>query len=190
MNVGYGAGIAHQSSPGHGGMKQKAADLEHVNHTVVQGLHPAPIEGEMCRSAELEHRRGLPSALDEMWSYGRSKAHPRWLWHALAHQRGPVLADVCGRRQDTVFRQRQALLEAFGIPRYSTAGWGAYERHIDAAKHRVGKDKTQKIESQPIHLRTRMKRLVRRTICFSKTEHMHDLVIGLFINRYEFGRVL
>ena len=34
------------------------------------------------------------------------------------------------------------------------------------------------------------KRLVRRTICFSKTEYMHDLVIGLFINRYEFGRAL
>src|SRR5215813_801916 len=31
------------------------------------------------------------------------------------------------------------------------------------------------------------KRLVRRTICFSKTERMHDLVLGLFINRYEFG---
>jgi insertion element IS1 protein InsB len=35
--------------------------------------------------------------------------------------------------------------------------------------------------------RTRIKRLVRRTLCFSKTEQMHDLVIGLFINRYEFG---
>jgi IS1 transposase len=30
--------------------------------------------------------------------------------------------------------------------------------------------------------RTRIKRLVRRTICFSKTERMHDLVIGLFVN--------
>lgn len=29
-----------------------------------------------------------------------------------------------------------------------------------------------------------------RTICFSKTERMHDLVIGLFINRYGFGRLL
>ena len=28
---------------------------------------------------------------------------------------------------------------------------------------------------------------MRRTICFSKTERMHDLVVGLFINRYEFG---
>jgi len=27
-------------------------------------------------------------------------------------------------------------------------------------------------------------------MCFSKTEQMHDLVIGLCMNRYEFGRVL
>jgi insertion element IS1 protein InsB len=51
----------------------------------------------------------------------------------------------------------------------------------------VGKQHTQTIESKHIKLRTRIKRLVRRTICFSKTTTMHDLVIGLFINRYEFG---
>jgi insertion element IS1 protein InsB len=45
----------------------------------------------------------------------------------------------------------------------------------------------QKSESKHINLRTRLKRLVRRTICFAKTTAMHDLVIGLFINRYEFG---
>jgi insertion element IS1 protein InsB len=44
----------------------------------------------------------------------------------------------------------------------------------------------QKIESKHINLRTRIKRLARRTICFSKTIQMHDIVIGLFINRYEF----
>ncbi len=51
----------------------------------------------------------------------------------------------------------------------------------------MGKENTQKIESKHINLCMRIKRLVRRTICFSKTERMHDLVIGLFINRYEFG---
>jgi len=51
----------------------------------------------------------------------------------------------------------------------------------------VGKRKTQKIERKHLVLRTRIKRLARKTICFSKTELMHDLVIGLFINRYEFG---
>ncbi|WP_216636421.1 IS1 family transposase [Endozoicomonas ascidiicola] len=30
-------------------------------------------------------------------------------------------------------------------------------------------------------------RLARRTICFSKLEKMHDIVIGLLINKVEFG---
>jgi IS1 transposase len=29
--------------------------------------------------------------------------------------------------------------------------------------------------------------ITRKTICFSRSILMHDLVIGLFINRYEFG---
>jgi insertion element IS1 protein InsB len=51
----------------------------------------------------------------------------------------------------------------------------------------VSKYKMQKIERKHLTLRTRIKRLARKTICFSKSEEMHDLVIGLFINRYEFG---
>jgi insertion element IS1 protein InsB len=39
-------------------------------------------------------------------------------------------------------------------------------------------------------LRTRMKRLTRKTICFSKSIQMHDIVVGLFVNRYEFELTL
>jgi insertion element IS1 protein InsB len=161
-----------------------------VNHRVLPHLRPEQVEVEIWRADELEVRRGLSSELDEMWSYVRSKANPRWLWHAIDHYSGTVLAYVFGRRKDTVFLERQALLEPFGITRFYTDGWGAYERHIDPAQHHVGKENTQKIESKHINLRTRIKRLVRRTICFSKTTTMHDLVIGLFINRYEFGRAI
>ena len=145
------------------------------------------MEVEICRADMLTSRRGLTSELDEMWSDVGQKAEPRWLWHAIDHTSGTVLAYVFGRWQDVVFLQLQALLEPFGIRRFYTDGWGAYERHIDPAQHEVGKANTQKIESKHINLRTRIKRLVRRTICFSKTTTMHDLVIGLFINRYEFG---
>ena len=64
---------------------------------------------EIWRADELEVHRGLSSELDEMWSYVRSKAHPRWLWHAIDHHSGTVLAYVFGRRKDTVFLERQAL---------------------------------------------------------------------------------
>ena len=80
----------------------------------------------------------------------------------------------------------KALLEPFGITRYYTDYWGAYMRHLDAAEHQPGKRNTQKIERKPLTLRMRIKRLARKTICF-KSIQMHDIVIGLFINRYEFG---
>ena len=135
---------------------------------------------------ELAQRGGPASELDEMWSYVGKKADPRWLWHAIDHHSGSVLAYVFGRRKDKVFLQLQALLEPFGIRGFYTDGWGTYERHLAPEKHR-GQSAHAKIESKHINLRTRIKRLVRRTICFSKTTTMHDLVIGLFINRYEFG---
>ena len=148
------------------------------------------MEVESCRSEERDRRRGLTSELDDMWSDVRSKAPPRWLWHAIDHHTGKVLAYVFGRRKDDVFLKLQQLLAPFGITKFYTDGWGAYERHLDPTQHEVGKGNTQKIESKHINLRTRIKRLVRRTICFSKTTTMHDLVIGLFINRYEFGVVI
>ncbi len=158
-----------------------------MNHGVLASVHPEHVEVEIWRADELEVRRGLSSERDEMWSYVARKSNPRWLWHAIDHHTGKVLAYVFGRRKDNVFLRRQQLLEPFGITKFSTDGWGAYERHIEAEQHQVGKENTQKIESKHMPLRTRIKRLVRRTICFSKTEQMHDLVIGLFINRYAFG---
>jgi insertion element IS1 protein InsB len=161
-----------------------------VNHAVLAYAHPQPAEVEICRADAREGRRGLGAELDELWSYVGKKAHQHWLWHAIDHHTGRVLADGFGRRQDDVFLRLKALLEPFGITRYDTDGWGPYERHVNAEHHTVGKEHMQRIESKHINLRTRIKRLVRRTICFSKTERMHELVIGLFVNRYEFGRVI
>ena len=45
----------------------------------------------------------------------------------------------------------------------------------------------QKIKSKYINWHTRIRRLVRRTVYCSKTERMHDVVLGLFINQDEFG---
>jgi insertion element IS1 protein InsB len=155
---------------------------------MLEHLQPEQVEVEIDRAAQREPRRGLTSELDEMWSYVGKKANPRWLWPAIEHHTGTVLAYVFGRRKDQVFRRLKALLEPFGMTRFYPDGWGAYERHVEPARHTLGKEHRQKIESQQINLRTRIKRLGRRTNCFSKTERMRDLVIGLFINHYEFGR--
>ena len=128
--------------------------------------------------------------VDGMWSYVGRQNDQRWLWHAIDHRTGKVLAYVFGRRQDEVFLKLKALLEPFGITRYYSDYWGAYTRHLDAAEHEPGKRNTQQIERKHLTLRTRIKRLARKTICFSKSIQMHDIVIGLFVNRCEFGLTL
>ena len=99
----------------------------------------------------------------------------------------PHAAYVFGRRKDEVFLKLKALLKPFGISRYYTDYWDAYTRHVETDQHQPGKRNTQKIERKHLTLRTRIKRLVRKTIYFSKSTQMHDIVIGLFVNRYEFG---
>jgi insertion element IS1 protein InsB len=94
---------------------------------------------------------------------------------------------VFGRRTDEVFVQVKALLEPFGIRRFHTDDWDVYGRHPEPEVHTLGKWNTGQIERKHLTLRTRLKRLVRKSICYSKSIEMHDIVIGLFVNHYEFG---
>jgi insertion element IS1 protein InsB len=88
---------------------KKEPELTPVNQEVLQHLNPECVEVEIWRADALEVRCGLSSELDEMWSYVQSKVHPRWLWHAIDHHTGKVLAYVFGKRQDTVFLELKAL---------------------------------------------------------------------------------
>lgn len=70
--------------------------------------------------------------LDEMWGFVKSKKEERWLWHAIDHEKGEVLAYVLSGHKDEAFLRLKELLEPFGITQYYTDGWGAYERHTEA----------------------------------------------------------
>ncbi|AHA69221.1 Transposase (plasmid) [Shigella dysenteriae 1617] len=45
---------------------------------------------------------------------------------------------------------------------------------------------TQRIERNNLTLRTRIKRLARKTICFSRSVEIHEKVIGTFIEKHMF----
>ena len=83
----------------------------------------------------------------------------------------------------------QKLLEPFSITMFFTDDWGSYARNLPPDSHIISKNNTQTIERKNLSLRTHIKRLCRKTICFSKSVEMHDIVIGLVINIWEFGFV-
>ncbi len=97
-------------------LKKKEEGLEPVNTALLRTLHPQEMTVAIERAGEAER--------DEMWSYVGNKNNPRWLWHAIDHSTGAVLAYVFGRRKDEVFLTRKALLEPFGLTYYYTDKWG------------------------------------------------------------------
>ena len=119
--------------------------------------------------------------LDEMWSFVQNKKNQRWLWLAINHDNNEIIAYAFGRRQNKVFRKFKQMLDPLGITMYYTDDCGSYNQ-IPDEQHTAGKRNTQAIERTNLTLRTRIKRLTRKTICYSKSIFMHDTVIGLVIN--------
>ena len=98
-------------------------------------------------------------------------------------RRGRVFAYALGPRADSTLKTLLDRVKDFNFRLFCTDDWGAYDRLLPEDKHLVSKQFTQSIERQNLNFRTRIKRLQRKTICFSKSIEMHDKVIGEFINQ-------
>ena len=131
---------------------------------------------------------GLSIEMDEMWSFYHDKSQQVWLWWAVDHETNTPLAYVFGSREHRYLDELLKLLEPFPINTVYTDNNYAYRSKIPEKRLVTGKKNTQQIERDHLTLRTRIKRLARKTICFSKNIDVHMAVIGTFINLHFFGR--
>lgn len=120
--------------------------------------------------------------LDEFWSFVSSKQQPRWTWYGWDRRRRNVVAFVNGRRIDQLGRALRGKLGGAQVKTYCTDKWPTYGRCFPPRRHYTGKEGACHIERNHLNFRTRIKRLQRRTICYSKSAEMHDAVIKLFIH--------
>ena len=127
--------------------------------------------------------------VDESWSFVQAKKHPRWLWWVEEATSGEVVAFVFGRRTHATFRRLLFLLESaqITVSKWITDAWWAYFDCLDQRLRLERKALLQSLERKHLTSRTRIKRLARKSICFSKSVLVHDTIIGLFINQFFFG---
>jgi len=126
--------------------------------------------------------------MDEMWSFYHDKKHQIWLWWAIDHNTGEVIAYWFGTREHKNLDELKKLIEPLNIGNvYTDGNYAYYERFSNVI---VSKKNTQKIERKHLSLRTWCARLVRKGIRFSKTAQMHKIVVGLVINVWFFGRLI
>jgi insertion element IS1 protein InsB len=124
--------------------------------------------------------------MDEQWGWVGNKRQQHWLFYGFDTKRKKVLAHVFGPRTTETLRRLLQLLKKFSIGMFTTDGWPSYQQHLPQPKHLVGKIFTQRIERHNLTLRTHIKRLARRTICFSKSIEIHEKVIGAYIDKFHY----
>ena len=125
--------------------------------------------------------------MDEMWSFYGDKKHQLWLWWAMDHDTGEVIAFWFGTREHNNLDKLLELLSPLTLGKVYADGNYAYFERISSEVLVVGKRNTQKLERKHLSLRTWCSRLVRKGIRFSKTEQMHKITVGLTINVHFFG---
>ncbi len=73
-------------------LKKKEPAVKQVNKRLLHTLDPLHVDVILRQVEKAE--------MDEMWSFVGSKSQQRWLWHAIDHYTGQILAYVFGPREE------------------------------------------------------------------------------------------
>ena len=119
--------------------------------------------------------------IDEQWSYVGRKEKKVWMLYAYAADEDEIIAFTMGKRSAAAVRNLFVKLKHLDIEHFLTDDWEAFGTVLPAAKHLVGKQYTKAIEGINTFFRTRVRRLVRRTVCFSKKLLYHYSMIKIII---------
>ena len=126
--------------------------------------------------------------LDELWSFALKKSNKRWIWIALCRRTRQVVAYFVGDRSESSCRQLwQRVPQTYKHATTYSDFWSAYQKVLpQATHHSVGKETglTAHVERWNNTLQQRLARFVRKTLSFSKSEVVHDLVLRFFIINY------
>jgi insertion element IS1 protein InsB len=162
-------------------------DIERVLFLSPNTIFKTLREAAMRADGPAYPRRMRDLEMDEFWSFVGAKRRQRWTWYGYDRQRRKVVAFVNERRTDAACRQLLQKLAGCRITRYHTDNWQSYARFLPARRHRTGKEGTSRIERHNLNFRTRLKRLQRHTICYSRSAVMHDAVIKLYVHHSNAG---
>ncbi len=121
--------------------------------------------------------------IDELRTYEGTKKNESWVKYAIDKSNGNVVSLVVGRRTkenlETVVDKVLSLTPA----KVYTDGLIVYRSLTPKSIHKVYKHCTNKIERNNLTLRTHIKRLNSKTICYSKANLMLEACLRIYIWR-------
>ncbi len=123
---------------------------------------------------------GQSYQVDELRTYCGNKGNECWIIYAINPKTGKVIASAFGRRTKENIKKVIDKLLVLNSKRIYTDGLNIYPTLIPKAIHRVFEYCTNNIERHNLTLRTHLKRLCRKTICFTKSIFMLECCVSLY----------
>lgn len=118
--------------------------------------------------------------IDELWTFVGKKSNEVWVMYAFDRTAKEVVNFQVGARTKENLRTLtdQAMQE--NPKRICTDGLNVYPNLIPAVLHSVGLSHTRHIERHNLNLRMHLKRLSRKTICYSKSKEMLEACLKIY----------
>lgn len=124
--------------------------------------------------------RGKTYEVDELCTYVRHKKNYIWLVYALEKNSKNVVSFNVGKRTNKTLNRVLETLKLSEAKKIFTDRLKNYRYLIDEKMHSVKRFGTNHIERKNLTLRTHIKRLNRRTICFSKSLVVFIAVLKIY----------
>ncbi|WP_452599638.1 IS1 family transposase [Pontimicrobium sp. MEBiC01747] len=116
------------------------------------------------------NKLGCKYEVDEMWSFIGNKKNVTWITYALERETKTIIDFFVGRKTTENIKPLINKLLLLQPKRIYTDKLNIYPALIPKAIHKRFQYCTNKIERMNLNLRTHIKRLSRKTICFSRNK--------------------
>jgi IS1 family transposase len=128
--------------------------------------------------------------IDEFWTYVGKKKNKIWLIYAYHRETGEIVAYVWGKRDLKTAQKLRKRIKRMGISYdwLATDNWDSFLAAFADDPHLVGKKYTVGIEGNNCRLRHRIRRVFRKSCCFSKKlfNHWKAFEMAFFYINYGF----
>ncbi len=140
----------------------------------------------ICESVSI---RGIPMnievvEMDELRTYIGNKANQYWVAYALCSKTKKILDFIVGKRSKHTLKMVVNTLLMASVKIIKTDKLNVYQSLIPSKQHIAKAYNINHIERNNLNLRTHLKRLSRRTICFSRSKIMLEACVKIYFWRY------
>ena len=118
--------------------------------------------------------------LDELRTYVGKKENQYWVAYTLCNETKKVIDFIVGKRSKRVLRSIVNTLLLSGVKTIKTDKLNIYQSLIPPGRHVSAAYNINHIERNNLNLRTHLKRLGRRTICFSRSLAMLEACLKIY----------